>query len=184
VKPSLRKARALAWFAGDDDTLGAPLLLVVGLPSLVAVGVGVWFAEGVRPSWDSGWAILARVGLVLGGAVIAQLLAPLIVGGLRTFFDAKDSLLDLPKNKRPQRLLGVVENITYPWLLFALDKEAAVTAIGVWLAAKVVGSWTGWESDDKADPHKGRRVLYAFLLANAFQIACASAVATAMGLVK
>jgi hypothetical protein len=78
--------------------------------------------------------------------------------------------------------VGAVESLVYPWLFFALKGDAA-TAIGAWLALKTIGNWKGWD-EAPGDAHRGHRRLYAFMLANAFQVASGMAVGAAMNLVK
>jgi hypothetical protein len=118
------------------------------------------------------------------GAAAGQSFVGGLVQLLRVHFKADDDpVLNRPENKWPQRIIGLIESIAYPWLMFAADPKAAVALVAAWLTAKSVGNWSGWQSVDP-DRHLGRRRLYVYLIANAFQLAWSAAIATALHLVR
>src|SRR5206468_5111201 len=83
---------------------------------------------------------LARLGIVLIAVPVTQFVVRAfgpIVGALFEF--PNDSQLSLLKNKRPQQLIGIVENLAFPWVLFDVEVKAASTAIAGWIALKALG---------------------------------------------
>lgn len=149
-------------------------------------------------SWS---AVAARTIIVIASVPIAQG----CVRGVSAWLKEPDAfhlpkIDDEPQNRRPQKVLGVVENLAYPWIMFALDPSASATAVGAWLVLKTLGDWKGWgdtsleerkriapasntpPNDD--DPHEGRRRLYAFAVCNALQVFFGVAVAWVIGRVN
>jgi hypothetical protein len=103
-----------------------------------------------------------------------------IVRDLRSRFQIAESALEEPKNQIAQRVLGTVESIAYPCLM--IGSGSAPTIIAAWLTAKALGSWSGWQTSNGEDPHRGRRRLYAYILANAFQVAWGGLIAALLRL--
>jgi hypothetical protein len=150
--------------------------LLVPFVVAIVLGLTAW-ALGARP-WPPDWwqqvkgsLLLMRAAMVAMGVFVGQLVAPRVVRFFREWFEVESPELDEERNQLPQRALGVVENIAYPLLMLRPGGDAASAVIAAWLASKVIGNWKGWEESPRWDPHRGRRLLYVFLLANAFQLA-------------
>jgi hypothetical protein len=132
-------------------------------------------------SVDLDAAVFARIGVILCFIPVAQAAVRILRDTLRECFKIPlDLELNKPKNRRPPLILGIAENILLPWLLYD-SREAAITVIGAWIGIKALGNWSEWQTGEpKDDPHRGRRVMYIFLLCNASQIFFAFVAAGAM----
>lgn len=171
---------------------------------IVAVGGGaiavVCFFAGAK--WSApllSWpAVVARTAIVVASVPVAQFCVRQLAGWLKRpdAFDLPDTA-DESRNRRPQKVLGVVENLAYPWIMFAIEPSASATGVGAWLVLKTLGDWSGWgpvtlRSPERGAPgtsvpedkHEGRRRLYAFAICNALQVFFGVAVAWVIGRVK
>jgi hypothetical protein len=111
---------------------------------LLALGARVASAEATSPL--PALVVVARLGIVVAAIPVAQW----SVRHLRSFLVSYFALPDDPelaeaKNQRPQQVLGVVENLVFPWLIFS-PGNAGVTAVGAWVGFKAWGNWTGWQT--------------------------------------
>jgi hypothetical protein len=176
---AVSRRRLLSWiirYGWVPIPLGAAALTISFFTSAAE-----WSLPTVR--WA---AVLGRAGLILVAIPFSQCAVGRMKVWLDDSFDLKEPAFALPKNRIPQRLVGIVENIAYPWIFFDLeDKGDAATAVTAWIVLKTVASWKGWEPDDRdEDKHKGRRRMYAFLLCNAVQLLSGIAVAWLMTAVR
>jgi len=139
------------------------VLACVGMLALVLPGA----------SWPSDWAapavVIKRAVIIACSAVAGQAFVQALVPALRLRFSTGDPSLNEPRNRLPQQFIGPLESLLYPWVVFDVP-GAAPTIIGAWLTAKTLGNWPGWQTGPSYDVHIGRRRLYGYLLANAFQI--------------
>ena len=153
-------------------------------------GVGICVAAAIPlrhatwpPEWASEHTVFVRALTLLCGVIAGQMFVSTLVEFLRAFFAAEDAELIEARNRRPQLIIGTIEGVAYPWLMFDVDVKAALALIAAWLTAKSLGNWPGWQAEP-LDKHRGRRRLYVYLVANAFQLAWGAVIMVAMRLVK
>jgi hypothetical protein len=124
---------------------------------------------------------ICRFAWVACGVGVAQVGVPLAKTRLHRAFDIPT--LPGAHNQRPQRIVGVFENIAYPCIFYGVaNAEAATTLVVGWVGLKTLGDWEGWKAPgprwpgDIPDVHLGRRRLYAFMLLNGLQVAIGAVV--------
>jgi hypothetical protein len=123
--------------------------------------------------------VAARAAFVILGVPFAQAVVRVMRDGLSKLFKVDVPAYALPQDRWPSEIVGTLENVLFPWLLLGVGYPGA-TAMGAWIVLKTLANWRGWKTDHEdpaTDPNRGRRVLYVFIVCNAWQVFYAVALA-------
>jgi hypothetical protein len=157
----------------DEKTLAWMMTLLVGA-TVGLLGGGDYLCANVATNLPH---FYARLGWITAGAAFAQVFHHVTAARLNRWF-AVDAISGR-QNRAPQRIIGVVENLGYPCVLYGLGGDKGITLVSAWIGLKTIGDWRGWQEGYRhnvMDTHYGRRRLYLFMLRNAFQVAVAGLV--------